>query len=75
MTVSNRSNKCLYKNTVIRIKYVNGQISEPVTTNQDRRQGYGLSTTLLSIYISRAIKEWKEGISGINAFQLKMKAQ
>jgi hypothetical protein len=72
MAVSNRSNKCLYKSTVIRIKYVNGQISEPITTNQGRRQGCGLSTTLF-IYINRVIKEWKGGIRGINAFQLKMK--
>jgi hypothetical protein len=54
---------------VIRIKYVNDQISEPITTNQGVRQGCGLSPTMFTIYINKVIKGWKGG--GTNGIQLR----
>jgi hypothetical protein len=47
-------------NTVIHIKYMNEQTSEPVTTNQHVRQGCMLSPTVFNIYINKVTKEWKE---------------
>jgi hypothetical protein len=57
--------KSLFRNTVIRIKYMNGQISEPITTNQGIRQECRLSPTLFNIYMNKVIMEWKEEMSGI----------
>jgi hypothetical protein len=42
--------RSLYKNTEICIKYVNEQISEPITISQSVRQESGLAPNLFSIY-------------------------
>jgi hypothetical protein len=55
-----------YKNKTNCIKYLNGQISEPIITNKGVRQGCGLSPSLFNIYIDRIVKDWKQAVnSGI----------
>jgi hypothetical protein len=41
------------------MKYKEGQISEPINTNKRVRQGCGLSPDLFSIYIKKAIGDWR----------------
>jgi len=53
---------------------MDGQISEPIATNQGVRQGCGLSPTLFNIYINKVIKEWKKEMCGTNGIQLKNKS-
>jgi hypothetical protein len=58
--------RILYKNAVIRIKYMNEQMSEPITAKQGVRQGHGFSPSLFNIYHSTKI-------NGINMLRLKEK--
>jgi hypothetical protein len=53
---------------------MDGQISEPVTTNQGVKQGCGISHTLFKLYFNKVIKEWREEMSGMNSVQLKNKS-
>jgi hypothetical protein len=50
--------KCIYRNTKVRIKFIDG-ISEPVHTNKGVRQGCGLLLALFNIYINAFVQEFK----------------
>jgi hypothetical protein len=53
---------------------MDGQISEPIATNQGVRQRCGLSPTLFSIYTGKVTEEWKNGMCDTNGIQLKNKS-
>jgi hypothetical protein len=63
-----RAMQSLYRNSNICIKYLNGQISEPIITNKGVRKGLGLSPSLFKKYIDRIVKDWKQAIN--NGIQL-----
>jgi hypothetical protein len=50
--------KCIYRNTKVRIKFIDG-ISEPIHTNKGVRQGCGLSPVLFNIHINKIVQEFK----------------
>jgi hypothetical protein len=53
-----------YKNTKICIRFMDGMISEPITTNKGVRQGCQLSPLLIKIYTNKVIKELKMNVTG-----------
>ena len=51
-------NKCIYRNTKVRIKFNDG-IPEPIHIIQGVREGCGLSHVLFNTYINKIIQEFK----------------